>query len=50
MINEDYENTYECEDCGSTFIIKPETDEVIEYCPQCGNENKTTFIKTINIE
>ena len=50
MINEDYENTYECEDCGSTFIIKPETGEIINFCPHCGNEDKNTFTKTTIIE
>ena len=41
----DFENTYECEDCGSTFVIKPETDEEIVYCPQCGCNDTSTFVK-----
>lgn len=46
----DFEYTYECEDCGGTFVIKPETDEDIEYCPQCGNDDKSTFIKVDSTE
>ena len=44
-MNNDYEHTYECEDCGGTFVIKPETDEEIVYCPQCGCNDTSTFVK-----
>ena len=37
------ENTYECEQCGGSFVIEPDTDEVITYCPQCGNKSSTFY-------
>lgn len=42
-----YEDEYECEECGGSFIIKPELDEDVEYCPQCGSN--TAFCKIHNI-
>ena len=44
-MNNDYEHTYECEDCGGIFIICSDTDEEIVYCPQCGCSDTTTFSK-----
>ena len=41
----DFEYTYECEDCGGTFVIKPETEENIVYCPQCGCNDTNVFVK-----
>lgn len=44
-MNKDYQSEYECEECGGTFIIKPDTDEDVIYCPQCGDDSnfKNTF-------
>ena len=44
-MDNDFEYTCECEDCGGTFVIKPETDEEIVYCPQCGCNDTSTFVK-----
>ena len=44
-MNNDYEHTYECEDCGGIFVIQPETDEEVVYCPQCGCNDTSTFVK-----
>ena len=44
-MDNDFEYTYECEDCGGTFVIKPETNEEIVYCPQCGCNDTSTFVK-----
>ena len=45
---EDWEHIYECEDCGAIFIIKPDTDEEVKFCPQCCNSEDT--FKKLNKE
>lgn len=44
-MNKDYEWEYECEECEGTFIIKPDMNEQILFCPQCSNTTsfKNTF-------
>lgn len=45
MSNE-FQHEYECEECEGTFLIKPDMDEEIKFCPQCGH-NKIQNVHNI---
>jgi len=42
-------NEYECESCGGVYTIMPDTTELVEYCPGCGENNNNIF-KTTNVD